>query len=148
MINLAKLTATVCGIGYIKKGAGTAAAAVYCIAWLLLPLNHELQVILLIFVLGVGIWSANKLERIWGHDSNRIVIDEIAGMIIALLFVPVNIKYVLAGFILFRFFDIVKPLGIRKAEQLPGGFGVMADDVLAGIYAQLILRLIIMVKLF
>lgn len=150
MMIIAKMIATVFGVGYIEKGAGTAAAGLYCAAWWLFSPGNTavMQVSLLLVVLVIGIWSANKLEKIWEHDSNKIVIDEVAGMMIALLFVPANIKYLLAGFLLFRFFDIVKPLGIKKAEQLPGGFGIMADDVLAGIYAQLVLKGIIMVKLF
>jgi len=67
---------------------------------------------------------------------------------ITLLLIPVKLKYIITGFILFRFFDIVKPLGIKKAEQLPAGWGVMADDVLAGIYAYIILRLIIASNIF
>ena len=71
-----------------------------------------------------------------------VVIDEVAGMCISLLFLPVTIKYVIAALILFRFFDIAKPLFIRKSEALPAGWGVMADDLLAGIFANLILQIV------
>lgn len=71
------------------------------------------------------------------------MIDEVAGMMITLLFIPVTIFHIVAGLILFRFFDIAKPLFIRKMEALPKGWGVMADDVLAGLYAHLVLRLIV-----
>ena len=90
-----------------------------------------------------GVRSANEVEVLWGKDHNRVVIDEVAGMCITLLFIPVEIKYVALGLVLFRFFDIVKPLGIRKLEKWPGGWGVMADDVLAGIYANVVMQLII-----
>ncbi len=91
----------------------------------------------------VGIKSANEVEVLWGKDHGRVVIDEVAGMCITLLFVPVTIKFVLIGLVLFRFFDILKPLGIRQLEKLPGGWGVMADDVLAGIYANIVLQILI-----
>jgi phosphatidylglycerophosphatase A len=123
---------------------------VYCTILFLLPAIHATgsQVLLLAITLIAGIWSANALEKEWGHDNNKIVIDEVAGMMITLLFVPVTIEHLLTGLLLFRFFDIVKPLGIRQAEALPGGWGVMADDVLAGVYAQLLLQLMIATKLF
>jgi phosphatidylglycerophosphatase A len=76
------------------------------------------------------------------------VIDEAAGMCCTLLFVPHQWPYALAGFVLFRFFDIVKPLFISAAEKLPGGWGVMTDDVVAGVYASLLLQLIVFTKVF
>lgn len=148
MAKVSKAIATVCGIGYISKGAGSIASVAYCIVWFLFPFTGlQWQLIALCMVLTLGIWSAGNLEKIWGHDSNRVVIDEIAGMIITLLLVPVNIGYGIAGLLLFRFFDIVKPLGIKKAERLHGGAGVMADDVVAGVYAWIVLQGIIAVKL-
>jgi phosphatidylglycerophosphatase A len=150
MMGVHKTIAAAGGIGYIRKGAGSAAAAVYCIAWLFTPLSSgaPLQAVATGLVLAAGVASAGAVEKIWGHDSNRIVIDEVAGMMISLLFVPAQWTYGLTGFVLFRFFDIVKPLGIKQAERLPGGWGVMADDVLAGVYARLLLQVLIGVKLF
>jgi len=150
MMGVQKAIAAAGGIGYIRKGGGSVAAAAYCIIWLLTPLQQSplLEWLLLLLVLAAGVISAHAVEKDWGHDSSRVVIDEVAGMMIALLFVPVQIKYTVTAFVLFRFFDIVKPLGVRKMEQLPGGWGVMADDVLAGLYAQLLMQLLIAVKLF
>lgn len=91
--------------------------------------------------------SADVVEEIWGKDHQRVVIDEVAGMCITLLCVPVRWEYILLGLVLFRFFDILKPLYIRKMEELPGGLGVMADDVLAGVYANVILQLVIIFKI-
>ncbi|MEO6188892.1 MAG: phosphatidylglycerophosphatase A [Ginsengibacter sp.] len=148
MINFAKILATVGGIGYIPKGGGTMASMVYCLVWVLLPdLSLLFQVVLLIFVLTAGVWSATILEKNWGKDNNRVVIDELAGMIIALLTIPVKLKFVLIALVLFRFFDILKPLGIRRLEKLPVGWGVMADDVLSGFYSLVILQLAIKVNL-
>lgn len=135
------------GIGYIGKGAGTVSAGAACILWYIfqagskLPSAFAIWITLLITI--VGIWTSGKVELLWGKDSNRVVIDEIAGMCISLLFVPVTIPNVLAAFILFRFFDIAKPLFIRRLELLPGGWGVMGDDILAGVYSNIVLQLLI-----
>jgi phosphatidylglycerophosphatase A len=148
MIKLAGIIATAGGIGFLRKGAGTAAAVAFCIVWYLYPIGYIYQVLLLVAILAAGAWSATRMETVWEHDSNRIVIDEVSGMMITLAFLPNDGIYIVTGCVLFRFFDIVKPLGIRKAESLPRGIGVMADDVLAGIYAHLILRAVVMAKLF
>lgn len=146
MIKLHKLIATFFGIGYVGKGGGTIAAAICCVAWIWMPPGHYTnygQVLLTIIVTGLGTWSGNAVHAVWGKDSNKVVIDEVAGMMVTLLFVPAQIKFILAGFVLFRFFDIAKPLFIRKMELLPEGWGVMADDLLAGLYANIILQLLI-----
>lgn len=91
----------------------------------------------------LGVITADKVEECWGKDNQKVVIDEVAGMWISLLFTPLKWEYILLGLILFRFFDIVKPLHIRSMEELPGGWGVMADDALAGIYTNLVLQLVI-----
>ena len=88
----------------------------------------------------LGIIGSNKLQQKWGKDPSRIVVDEMVGMWISLLWVGSGWIPLLSAFVLFRFFDIVKPLGIHKTEQLPGGIGVMTDDILAGIYTNLILQ--------
>ena len=146
-----KLTATVFGIGYIGKGAGTVAAIFACICWYLAWIgNYQAfySVIITGIIIGLGIWAGNMVEPIWGKDHGRVVIDEVAGMCISLLFIPVTIKFILAGLILFRFFDIVKPLFIKKLELLPGGWGVMMDDILAGVYTNIILQAFVVLHLF
>lgn len=148
MTAIAGMIATAGGIGFLKKGGGTAAAVAFCIVWYCFPMGYVSQALLLVALLAAGVWSSTKMEAVWEHDSNKIVIDEVAGMMITLAFLPPAIQYIITGCVLFRFFDILKPLGIRRAEQLPRGMGVMADDVLAGIYAQVILRTIVMAKLF
>lgn len=146
-----KLAATVFGIGYLGKGVGTIAAFFACIVWYLLfrgtyPIYYP--VLLTIAVTALGIWSGNKVEPIWGKDHSRVVIDEVAGLFISVLFVPVTIPYILTGFVLFRLFDILKPLFIRRLENLPGGWGVMFDDVLAGVYANVILQAIVWFNIY
>ena len=134
------------GSGFSTFAPGTAGALVAVIIWTVLfyviPSNILLVVTSLLIVLftAAGIWSADKLESEWGKDPSKVVVDEMVGVWIALLAVPVgNVWYILFAFLLFRFFDIFKPLGIRKMEQLEGGIGVMADDILAGIYSFLLL---------
>ena len=134
------------GSGFSPFAPGTAGALVAVIIWTVLfyviPFNILLVLTSLLIVLftAAGIWSADKLESEWGKDPSKVVVDEMVGVWIALLAVPVgNVWYILFAFLLFRFFDIFKPLGIRKMEQLEGGIGVMADDILAGIYSFLLL---------
>ncbi len=146
MRKLHKLIATVLGIGYVGKGGGTIAAAACCLIWILIPdgnFTNYWQVLITIAVSLVGVWSGNAVDAVWGKDSNKVVIDEVAGMMVTLLFIPVQFKFILAGLVLFRFFDIAKPLFIKKVELLPKGWGVMADDVLAGIYANILLKVIV-----
>lgn len=146
-----KLFSTTLGIGYIK-GGGTVAAVACCICWYLAWAGTYPPVLLCLLITGfitfLGVWSAGAVEQIWGADPSRVVIDEVAGMCISLLFLPVKVKYLLCALILFRFFDIVKPLFIRKMEQLPGGWGIMMDDVLAGVYTNMLLSAVVWFKLF
>ena len=145
-----KLIATFFGVGYLQKGAGTVAALFCCVAWFYLRDTSTLwwELALLVAVFFVGVYTATAVEKEWGHDSNRVVIDEVHGMLMALFLVPFSWQYVLAAFVLFRFFDIAKPLGIRKMENFPGGWGVMLDDLLAGMYSNVVLQIIIKSHLF
>lgn len=145
MSQLHKIIATSLGIGYVGKGGGTVAAVFTCVCWYFwhsysAP-SEWLTVGVTLFITLIGIISSDAVEPFWGKDDKKVVIDEVAGMCISLLFLPATSAYILAGLILFRFFDIVKPLYIRKAEKLPGGWGVMFDDVLAGICANILLQI-------
>ena len=142
----AKLISTCLGIGYIRKGAGTVAAFIGCIAWYFIQVrgvNAIFDVITIVALTLLGIWSASIVEREWGKDSNRVVIDELLGMCISLFLIPAELKYIALAFVLFRFFDMAKPLYIRRLEKLPGGWGVMADDILAGIYSNILLHILV-----
>lgn len=142
-LRLEKFIGSVAGIGYFGKGGGTLAAAVAALP-LLLATNSEairwiwLPVATVVLTI-LGIWSGNAVEVDWGKDSSKVVLDEVVGMYVAILFHPINWSTVLAALVLFRIFDIWKPLGIRRTETLPGGWGVMVDDVVAGVYASLVL---------
>jgi phosphatidylglycerophosphatase A len=146
-----KLYSSVLGIGYIK-GGGTLAAAVCGVCWYLAWHGGYPPALLSVLVTAgitfAGVWSSSIMEAVWGKDPSKVVIDEVAGMAVGLLFLPVTVKYVVCGFILFRFFDIVKPLYIKKMEALPKGWGIMFDDVLAGIYTNILLQIVVFFKLF
>lgn len=146
-----KLIATALGSGYAPYAPGTAGAIIGCVAlWLFEKYSFIsttttplLFIGLIVITIILGIIATDKLEKEWGKDPSKVVIDEVIGMWITMMFVPFTWLNVLIGFILFRFFDIAKPLGIRKLEELGGGLGVMADDMLAGIYANIVLQIII-----
>jgi phosphatidylglycerophosphatase A len=155
MEKIHRLISTCLGIGYTPKGGGTVAAIVCCIAWYFARTGENGRnessfgpVLATGLIFAVGVWSAGKVEDKWGKDSSKVVIDEVAGMCLTLLFVPVRWQYILCGLVLFRFFDIVKPLGIRKMEELNGGWGVMMDDMLAGLYSNIVLQGIVLSKLW
>jgi phosphatidylglycerophosphatase A len=145
-----KAIASIFGIGFIK-GGGTLAAIVTCafiyLLWRQAWFNSPVYLLLITIVItALGIYTGNRVEADWGKDSYRVVIDEVAGMLVTMLFVPANLYFLLAGLVLFRFFDIVKPLYIRRMEALPSGTGVMMDDVLAGVYANIVLQIIVFVS--
>lgn len=150
-----KTLCTALGVGYWPWGPGTAGAALATLLWW--PIWRDstpgeatvCTAVAIVIATALAIPSINRLELQWGPDPSRVVIDEVVGVWIALLAMyfpefydafdsPEYLDIALA-FIYFRFFDIVKPLGIRSMEELPGGWGVMADDILAGIYSFLLL---------
>ena len=146
-----KLTATALGAGYSPFAPGTAGAIVGCIAlWLFEKYNiisttdtPVLFIGLILITTVLGIIATDKLEDEWGKDPSKVVLDEVIGVWIAMMFIPFSLFNVLLAFGLFRYFDIAKPLGIRNLEALKGGLGVMADDMLAGIYSNITLQIIL-----
>lgn len=134
------------GSGFSPFAPGTAGALLATLVWLGLSylVSAEcllwLTVALVIVFTWAGVWAANRLEPFWGEDPSRIVVDEMVGVWIVLLAAPAgHLWYALGAFVLFRFFDILKPLGIRRMESLPGGVGVMMDDILSGVYGFIVL---------
>jgi phosphatidylglycerophosphatase A len=145
MRRLALLLATWWGVGYVPRAPGTA-GTIAAIPFFLLLSRLPLSVYLPC-VLGIGLvacWAAGEAERIFREkDSQRIVIDEAVGLFITMTALPPTWPYLIGGFCLFRCFDILKPPPIRLIERkVKGGYGVVLDDVLAGIYAQISLRII------
>lgn len=89
----------------------------------------------------IGVWAAGRAETLLGmKDPGRVVIDEVAGQMVTLLFLPIRPLTLLAGFLLFRILDVVKPWPANRLESLPSGSGIMADDLMAGVYANVVLR--------
>lgn len=100
--------------------------------------------LLLVAIIAVAIWAADRFAAETGlKDPGSVVIDEIAGYLVTVAFLPVTPLTLIAGFFVFRFFDIVKPPPARRFEMLPGGVGIVMDDVMAGIYGNLLLRLVL-----
>ncbi|OAG27473.1 phosphatidylglycerophosphatase A family protein [Thermodesulfatator autotrophicus] len=141
----ARLIATGFGLGCLPKAPGTwgSLGAVGLMA-LTGPIFHPaLQSLLAVIFFLTGIWAAEiYIQNTKDKDPSEVVIDEIAGQWIALISFDITLVNLLLGFLLFRLFDIWKPLPIRLGEKLPGGLGIMMDDVLAGIAAHLCLKLI------
>ena len=134
--------ATVGGVGYAPLAPGTFGSAAGLLVWWLLPASPWIQGLAIAVIFVVGSWGGNVAERHFGRtDPGQVVIDEVMGMLITLFLNPVGWTGALAGFLLFRVFDVIKPYPANRLEQLHGGIGVMADDGMAAIYANLVLRL-------
>ena len=133
--------ATVFGLGYLPAAPGTFGSAAGLVTWWLLPASAWLQATAIIALLALGAWSGGIVERISGRiDPSEVVVDEVAGMWITLFLNPVGWLGALAAFLLFRIADVLKPFPADRLERLHGGLGVMADDAMAAVYANLVLR--------
>jgi phosphatidylglycerophosphatase A len=146
----AELVATFFYIGRLKPGPGTWGSAAAMLLWAALAygLPHSMRtpvvVALAIIITLIGIPAATRVSRAYARkDPQFVVIDEVAGQLIALIAAPLAWKTFLAGFILFRVFDITKPPPVRQLEKLPEGTGIVLDDVAAGIYALIVMQLLL-----
>ena len=143
MTRFAVFLATAAYCGYFPVAPGTVGSAagllVYLlVAWIGLPIV-EVAAIALTFA--VGAWAATHAERFFGGiDPGPVVIDEVLGMLVTLAFISAGWSAALTGFVLFRVFDVIKPFPANRLEKFHGGFGIMADDAMAGVYANLALR--------
>jgi phosphatidylglycerophosphatase A len=165
------LAIATCGVGYLPLAPGTwgslVAVAIYFLVRVSLSLSPTDTVPLvgafgflvgeLLAIVGVtllGIWAASRTERVLKvKDPGKVVVDEVAGQLIAFLPMPLTRIgpwpwLMIVAFLLFRFFDIVKPYPARKFESLHGGLGIMADDLVAGAYAAIIVGLIVQLRWF
>jgi len=129
--------------GYAPVAPGTVGSAagllVYLLVWWTGSRAVELGLIAGLF--GAGVWAGTTAERYFGGiDPGPVVIDEVVGMLITLAFIPVGLTGALAGFVLFRIFDVIKPYPAGRLERLHGGLGVMADDAMAAVYANVSLH--------
>ncbi|MCG8341897.1 MAG: phosphatidylglycerophosphatase A [Chlorobiales bacterium] len=141
----AKFLGSCAGLGYFPFAPGTitslAAVTLFVLFPSLLQIETALPVLAILFA--SGLWASGVMEEVYGHDPSRVTIDEFAGQWLALLLLPVGWFTAILGFVAFRFFDILKPEPVNSAQKLPGGWGVMADDLLAGVYANLSVRIML-----
>lgn len=127
------------GAGYAPIAPGTAGSAVALVALWLIPFTPLALLVTLVAVTAVGIWAGARAERIVGEkDPGLVVIDEVAGMFVSVLLVPRSAAVLIGAFLLFRLFDVWKPFPARHSQHLPGGLGIMADDLIAGLYALVV----------
>lgn len=139
------------GSGYIPKAPGTMGSllALVPIYFLIQSTNLYLIPLFVLITSLLSLWVSSACEEAWGEDPGTMVMDEWAGQALAfsgILFtenLPTNLILLFAGFVFFRFFDILKPLGIKKLQNLHGGLGILLDDLLAGFYALICLKTLI-----
>ena len=146
MSRLAVFLASFGYVGYFPIAPGTAGSAAalplfYLLRWSNVP---YIELVVIVAVFAIGVWAASGTEVALGRkDPGIVVIDEVLGMLITLALLPVSIWGVLAGFLFFRVFDVIKPYPAAQLEHLHGGLGIMADDAVAGLYSYLLLRVCI-----
>lgn len=131
-------------VGYFPLAPGTMGSLLgLLLVWGLRPFSIGLLIALSLILLICGVWAAGQTcQMLKKKDASQVVIDEIVGMMITMIGVPVTPYWLLVGFVVFRIFDIVKPSPARYFdEKVSGGFGVMMDDVIAGIYGNILLHL-------
>jgi phosphatidylglycerophosphatase A len=147
-LDYAALAIATWGVGYLPVAPGTFGSLVGIGVFVLLK-SWLVQVIALVVITFAGIWAASRVERILGSkDPGKVVVDEVAGQMIALL--PLSLLalgklWIIVSFILFRLFDIFKPYPARRFEALRGGLGIMADDLVAGFYGAVIVAILMMI---
>ncbi|NTW82425.1 MAG: phosphatidylglycerophosphatase A [Chlorobiaceae bacterium] len=141
-LTVAKIVSTCSGIGFFPVAPGTVTSAAAVALYLLLPGIRDVPVMLILILLSsaAGIWSGYVMEEQFGNDPSIVTIDELAGQWIALVAIPAGALPLALSFAFFRFFDIAKPGPVNSAQNLPGGWGIMADDILAGLFANLSVR--------
>jgi phosphatidylglycerophosphatase A len=128
--------------GYIRIVPATFGSLLGLLCYVpLAMLPGHLQVVLTGLCFGLGVWASEQAEKLLHRrDARPIVIDEIVGIWVAMLFLPCQIEYLLGAFFVFRLFDVLKPFPANQAERLPGGMGIMLDDVIAGLYTNAVLH--------
>ncbi|HEY1303091.1 MAG TPA: phosphatidylglycerophosphatase A [Vicinamibacterales bacterium] len=136
-----------CGyIGYAPFAPGTFGSAAGLVVFFLVRRTGSIpiELALIVVLFAIGVWSGNEAERHFGRvDPGPVVLDEVVGMLITLALIPVNLAGAIVGFLLFRVLDVFKPWPSGRFERLPGGLGVMADDGMAAIYGNLVMRALI-----
>jgi len=142
LVRAALALATCLGLGYVPFAPGTFGSAAGLLVWAVLPQSTAAHSVAIVLIFAAGVWSAGIAEQHFrGTDPGPVVIDEVMGMLVTLFMVPVGWPGAAAGFLLFRVFDVIKPPPADRLEHLHGGMGVMADDFMAAVYANIALRI-------
>lgn len=129
-------------IGYIPFASGTIGTLAALIFVLVTGVDQQGIIFTAIITTLLGVAASFRAEKLYNKkDSGKIVIDEFSGYLVSIFFLPLTIPYLVSAFLLFRFFDILKPCPVSAAERLPGGLGVMADDIAAGVLTCLLIHL-------
>ncbi len=150
-LRAAKLLSTCFGIGYFPVAPGTVTSMVAVLCYFFIPVLHNPLLLLFLVLLcsGAGIWAGGVMEDYYGEDPSVVTIDELAGQWLALVFLPEGIMPMVLSLLFFRFFDIAKPGPVDALQRLPGGWGIMLDDLLAGFFANISVRvLLLLLSLF
>jgi phosphatidylglycerophosphatase A len=144
---LAYIIGTGLGSGYVPWAPGTAGSFSALLIFYLIPLADSYWLIFAVILFVAGLWSSTRIERDLGvQDPPQVVIDEWVGQWLALLFLPRSGLILLLGFLIFRIMDILKPFPARNSQVLKGGWGIMIDDVIAAVYTNITIRLIILIN--
>ena len=134
--------ATCAYVGYAPVAPGTFGSAIGLAVFYLVRQQRSttVEIAAIAVLVAVGLWSATEAEHHFGGiDPGPVVIDEVVGMLITLAFIPVNMAGAIVAFFIFRLLDVVKPWPARRLEHLPGGFGVVLDDMMAGVYGNIVM---------
>jgi len=141
---LIKLISTFFFVGYLPRMPGTFASIIAAAILLLIGGNTAAYISITLLCMFCGLLVSGHAEKIFARkDASCIVIDEVTGMFLSLLFIPIRLPYVVIAFVIFRLADIIKPYPINKVQKMPGSLGVMCDDILAAFYANIILQFIL-----
>ena len=130
--------------GYFPVAPGTVGSLLAVVIYWIVPGSSWINITLLSAVLFFfGVWCSTIAEKEWGHDNGKIIIDEFMGMFVSIIAIPKLTFLVIIAFLLFRVFDIVKPFPIQQSQNLNAGWGIMVDDLLAGIFTNILLRIVV-----
>lgn len=135
-------------MGYLPLAPGSwGSILTFILVWFFVPENYYILFVITLIIFFISLWSATGAEKILGKDDRKIIIDESCGMLISFLFLPKRLFLYILAFVVFRFLDIIKPPPVRMCEKLKGGLGITLDDVVSGIYANLILQALILLRI-
>ena len=136
-----RFVATFFYLGKLPFAPGSWGSLGVLLLWFFLPVSFSIQLSIIVFLFVLGVYSSNKMAKYMDdHDPSEVVIDEAVGMGISLFMLPHSFGLYLLAFVLFRIFDVLKPSFIYRVEDLPGGWGIMLDDVLAGLFTLAIVH--------